>query len=143
METKHWLIVGAIILVVAGFLAGMSYSDGRNNPSQDIEKINTLYSITYLADKNTDTIAVNIIANSNPELPLLKNKVVMNRYEMLEFVDTGSKNRILFAFEGFTSFERPVFKVLTNNQEQSNYVSWVAMKTRGYTPNLIFRARDN
>jgi len=152
METKDWLIVCGVLLaigLIVGVGTGIDY--GKHHPSQDpgtqepgqTEKINALYSVTYLADKDTETVAINIFANNNPNLPLLKNKVIMNRYEIFRFIDTTANNQILFAFEGYTSFGKPVFKILTNFQEQDNYISWVEAVTHGYKPNTIVRLKGD
>lgn len=140
MEGKNVLKLCTIVALVSlliGFSIGIN---GKEKQEQEqVEKINVLYSITYIADKSTNTAALNIIENDKPKMPLLKNQVLLNKYDILEFSSRNPENHMLIAFKGFSDFGSPVFLLLTTDQEESGYISWVKMITRGYTPNIIRR----
>lgn len=144
METKNIIklcVIVALVSLLIGVGIGIDYA-GKQGQKQT-EKINVLYGMTYLADKSTNTVALNIIVNDKPEIPLLKNHVVLNKYDILDFSDKNPENHIVIAFEGFSDFGSPVFRFLLSSQEENGYISWVKMMTREvYTPNIIFRQKS-
>ena len=141
METKNVVMLCAIVALVSLLVGvGMGIDYVEKQGQEQVYRVNVLYSVTYLADKNTNTVALNVFANNKPEILLFKNQVVLNKYDMLEFVDRNSENHIIIAFAGFSDFGSPVFRILLSNQEKNGYVAWVNMMTHGtYTPNIIFR----
>ena len=139
MSIKIIVIIAVIAVIVfsAGFVLG---SDSQENidSNESIEKVNAIYSIVYTSDLEEETIGVNIISTENPSKRHLAKSVLLNKYDILEYIDRENNRKLILAFEGYNSDGKPVIKYIKSRQETLDYEGQI-INTINYQPQKINR----
>jgi len=134
MNNRITVLAIAVALIIS-FVCGASYQkdiDSREN----VKKVNAIYSIVYSSDIEGETIGINIISIESPTEHLKKN-VLLNKYDVLEYVDRENNRVLILAFEGYNS-DGPIIKYIKNSQKLLDYEGYIINKF-GYQPQKINR----
>ena len=135
------VIVVAIIALTVGFFLGLNYQN-IDSPIErkNVEKINAIYSIEYIPDVQSETIGINIFSSGNPT-GLLKQKIVLNKYEIFSYYSSGRDQSVSLSFEGYSSEGKPIIRNINDFPEEVEYKEKI-YNMCGYYPEKIIRSGE-
>ncbi|MCK5084290.1 MAG: hypothetical protein KAQ64_01380 [Candidatus Pacebacteria bacterium] len=131
-------IIAVAIALIIGFVSGSEYQKINNpNEKENVEKVNAIYSIVYVSDIEEETIGINIISIESPTKHL-KKSVLLNKYDILEYIDRENNRALILAFEGYNPDGKPIIKYIKGGQEALDYEGQI-INTFNYQPQKINR----
>ncbi|MCK4800275.1 hypothetical protein KAS31_04830 [Candidatus Parcubacteria bacterium] len=131
-------IIAVAIALIIGFLLGANYQN-IDSPNEDVQRINAMYSIAYVSDMEGESIGVNIISIDDPSKHF-ENSVLLNKYDILEYLDNKNDRMLTFAFKGYDSEGKPIIEIMKGLQEELDYRGEIWNLTGGYYPAKIIRS---